>query len=54
MPMPNLLAMSQEILLALDFRLLHFPELRTLTNGIEQRVFLHRRIGTVVPWDGLR
>jgi hypothetical protein len=34
-------------------RLPHFPELRTLTNGIEQRVFLHCRIGTVVPLDGL-
>jgi hypothetical protein len=31
----------------------HFPELRALTNGIEQRVFLHCRIGTVVPLDGL-
>jgi hypothetical protein len=31
----------------------HFPELRTLTNGIEQRVFLHCRTGTVVPLDGL-
>lgn len=51
MPMPNLLAMSQEILLALDCRLPHFPELRTLTNGIEQRSF--SRTGKVVSLDGL-
>ena len=51
MPMPNLLAMSQEILLALDCRLPHFPELRTLTKWDRQRSF--SRIGKVVSLDGL-
>jgi hypothetical protein len=50
MPMPNLLAMSQEILLALDCRLPHFLELRTLTNGIEQRAFLQDRESSFLGW----
>jgi len=51
MPMPNLLAMSQEILLALDCRLPHFPELRTLTKWDRTAVFLQDRKSSSL--DGL-
>ena len=50
MPMPNLLAMSQEILLALDCHLPHFPELRTLTKWDRTAVFLQDRKSSFLGW----